>query len=180
MLHRASRRAGLYAALALALVVSGCIAPDFESRRVYEAPFDAVWDATQRALEERGVQVDRLAKEQRVLVTEAFLFGRGEREIDTVAVRPVHWFAHWGGARYVHLIQFAAVTPERTLVDIETEIEAYEIHSTRKWHECKSRGVLEEELFDTIAQFLPLHVPEELQVPEELTPEELANPEEMP
>ena len=43
---------------------------------------------------------------------------------------------------------------EGTEVTARAEIEAYEMNATKRWHECRSLGIIEEELLDEIETHL--------------------------
>jgi len=129
-----------------------------ENARVFNSDFNKVWKALIQTVARKEISIKTSDKESGVLTTEAVEFRdklslsaeffEADIEIKRISVRPSVFMAVWEAGKY-NLTFF--VSPENTIstkVQIVCKIEAH--NSIDGWRTCESKGVIEQEVFDSI------------------------------
>ena len=128
--------------------------PTVEDTQVIQASFDQVWRATVSTFAEMALPIESMDRGNGLITTRSVRFTGGwaaPKEIDRVARKPSVFLGTWSGGRYTLSLFVRPNGKDSTEVKITTHIEAYEDYMTGKWHKCHSKGVIEKEIFDSIA-----------------------------
>jgi len=118
------------------------------------APFDRVWRATVSTLAEMALPIESMDKGSGLITARSVIFTGGwaaPKEIDRVAQKPSVFLGTWSAGKYTLSVYVRPNGKDSARVKITTHIEAYEDYMTGKWHTCYSKGVIEKEIFDSIA-----------------------------
>lgn len=127
--------------------------PEAQNTFQLSATYDKAWKAAVASISEKSLPIKTIDKESGVISTEIVIFADGydvKKNIDAFAKRPpvTYDFAEqWTKGKYsFHL--FMEQTGDALTVRIVPLIEGME---DNKWYQCYSKGVLEKEIFDSIA-----------------------------
>jgi len=122
---------------------------------VINRPFAKVWGATVATLAENSIPIKVIEKESGIITTEQIVFASGfgsDEKIQRIAQLPYVFMSVWNSGKYYLSIYITAGEQDTTNIKITTHIEGYESNPTKRWHECFSKGVLENELHDSIVE----------------------------
>jgi hypothetical protein len=139
-------------------MLAGCATPPPQGPMVndtsfYLGRFDKVWEVTMKVLEKKSLEVKDLDRENGEITTRFTNYSVGPKahhELDKIAERPEVRLGLYTQVGYSVSIKIIAVNDMSTQVKIKANIEAYDTNATRKWHPCKSKGVIERELLERI------------------------------
>jgi hypothetical protein len=141
----------------LLLLITGCAtvppAPTAEDTFFYLARFDKVWVITQKVLEKESIPLKTAEKETGEITTKFVNYSAGHKahyELDDIAEKPEIRLAIYTQVGYSLSIQVTPTSEMSTKVKINAKIEAYEKNVTQKWHECRSKNVIERKLLEKI------------------------------
>jgi len=148
----------IYLLIALPTVLlAGCappqmVKPTIQDTVVIQAPFDKVWGAIVSTLAEMALPIESIEKESGLITTKFVTFASGifaEKKIDRIAQKPPLFLASWSQGRYTLSVFVAPVGEDATKIKITAHIEAFE-RTTKGWHVCYSKGVIEKQIFDSV------------------------------
>jgi hypothetical protein len=139
-------------------MLAGCATPPPQGPMVndtsfYLGRFDKVWEVTMKVLEKKSLEVKEFDRENGEITTRFTNYSVGPKahhELDKIAERPEVRLGLYTQVGYSVSIKIIAVNDMSTQVKIRANIEAYDTNATRKWHPCKSKGVIERELLERI------------------------------
>ncbi len=123
-----------------------------------DVPFDMAWEAAVTAvMDQMQMPTESVDKERGIILTRYMTYASGsmdtEEELEKIAERPGGWFNIWSGCRFRIEIFLTPVSVFRTAIEIAAHIEVSEGRSGQ-WQVCRSKGVLEEKVLDTIRSTL--------------------------
>lgn len=156
----------LVAAIAVSLVAVGCLAPPLYKKVgksldevVFSAPYDQVWDATLKAMEEEQVEIDFSDKTTGEIKTTFYKFEDGavaNYNCDMVANRPMLRTSQgeFRGFRYAFEVNLSKSGDNQTRLKLTPVLEAYEWRMYRDWFKCTTKGVIEDRVFSRINKHL--------------------------
>lgn len=144
--------------LFLLVILAGCATapadkPPIKDAQTIQAPFDEVWRATVSTLAEMALPIESMDKGNGSITIGVVRFTGGwaaPKEINRVAKKPSVFLGTWSAGRYTLSLFVRPNGEDATRVKITTHIEAYEDYITGKWHTCRSKGVIEKQIFDSI------------------------------
>ncbi len=115
--------------------------------------YDRIWEVTIKTLERRSLELKEIDKENGTISTKFTNFSVGPKahhDLDKIADRPDIRLALYSQVGYAVTVKLTAVNDMSTQVKIKVNIEAYDSNATKKWHPCRSKGVLEREILEDI------------------------------
>jgi starvation-inducible outer membrane lipoprotein len=130
------------------------VKPTIKDTQIMQAPFDRVWTATVSTLAEMALPIESMDKGSGLITTRSVMLTGGwaaPKEIDRVAQKPSVFLGIWSAGKYTLRVFVRPNGKDSAKVKITTHIEAYEDYMTGKWYTCYSKGVIEKEIFDSIA-----------------------------
>lgn len=143
--------------LCLCLFFAGCFSPiekpNITDARIFDAPFDDVWNATVKTFAERSLPVTSLEKDSGFITTSSHVIDTsifGEKTLEDIAVHPNIMFGIWENPKYSVNALVTSEEPNNTRVKINTHIEAYERNVWGRWYICYSNGKIEKSLLRSI------------------------------
>ena len=147
----------------LSIILLGCatgkvIIPEIQNDFKINAEYDDVWSAVIETLAEMSAPIKSIEKESGLVTTDFVNFFSGynqSAELDRIAEKPNYGIlASWSRGRYKFNVFVRAKDDGQTAVKITTHIEAYENIINDDWFVCHSKGVIENELFESITSNL--------------------------
>jgi hypothetical protein len=128
--------------------------PTIKDTQVIQSSFDEVWRAAVSTFAEMALPIQSMDRGNGSITIGVVRFTSGwaaPKEIDQVAQKPSVLLGTWSAGRYTLSVLMRPRGKDSTQVNITTRIEAYEEYMTRDWHTCHSKGVIEKQIFDSIA-----------------------------
>jgi len=160
-----SRTLFILISIFLAAMISlpmGCATPEqpkpaLDDTTFCPGRFDKVWDSTMKVLERRSLAVKDIDKGNGTITTRFTNYAAGptaHSRLDEIAERPDVRLGLFTQVGYTLTITLTAVNDMSTQVKVKARIEAYDSNTTRKWHQCRSKGVIESGLLEEIRKSL--------------------------
>lgn len=144
------------------LLLAGCATtppqgPMVDDTSFFLGRFDKVWEVTMKVLEKKSLEVKEFDKEKGEITTRFVNYSVGARahhELEKIAEKPELRLGLYTQVGYSVNIRIVAVNEMSTQVKIKATIEAYDTNVTKKWQPCRSKGVIERELLESIRNSL--------------------------
>ena len=106
------------------------------------------------ALQKEAIPVKTMEKEKGIIETKFVNYSVGPQahhDIEKIAEKPSEIrLAIWSQVGYTLSIQITPINDMSTKARIRAHIEAYDKNATKKWHECNSYGIIEDEILEKI------------------------------
>lgn len=138
---------------ATAQIATGPVVDTF----VVDRPFAETWAASVAVFAERSLQIKAIEKDSGLITTEHRVYATGygaDKKIKAMSVRPSRLLAMWDAGRYSVTLYASPESATSTKIKITAHMEAFDSNDTRAWHPCKSRGIIEGEIYAAITEKL--------------------------
>ena len=143
------------------VLVQGCVSeaykPSIINNREYAKPFDTVWGRLIQVITEQNYMIGAIEKDSGILSTSFELHSQNlgplstiQNEIKRLAIVPSNPLAIWGDMTCQINIVVSHETVDTTKVTVNTSIKAYDRNYSGSWHICYSRGIIEQNILDSI------------------------------
>lgn len=119
--------------------------------------YDKVWKAVINTVTEFMEPIKIIEKDSGLLITEFVSLGNRYNaaiKIKSISYPPKLLMPNWGGCRYSYTINISKIDDNNTKIKILSNINGYDEGFTKKWYVCQSRGVIEENIFNKITEYL--------------------------
>ncbi|MFH1367707.1 MAG: hypothetical protein ABII64_01145 [Elusimicrobiota bacterium] len=122
-------------------------------------PYNVVWGALLQTFAEKGIVTNIIDKESGVLSSKDIVFEDNlsfsskdnfvaDDEIKRISERPSVFMAVWKAGRFKYNILLRQIDQQSCNIRITCDVEAF--NNIDGWRKCKSKGILEQELLDSI------------------------------